>query len=159
MYKKTTQILVHLNKIVWRFPKQIFSSIINTYMRPIIEYAVHTWSPWIEKRIYHTAIKLVIGLWCKPYEDWIVGLNLFDFRQRRNGIDLILMNNILNTTNHPLKAIWKPRPSRATRQHLFTFVVSYNPPELPALLLPCACNLLVKYSPWFTCQLQYSLIV
>ena len=129
VYKKTSQILALLTRNFGRFTKQVFPAIINTYIRPTMEYAVQAWSPWLEKdiallqRIYHRATKSVIGLWNKPYEERIASLQLFDFRYRRIRGDLILTYNILKTPNHPLKALLEPRTDRGTRQHRFSLTV------------------------------------
>ncbi|KAA3678006.1 uncharacterized protein DEA37_0008956 [Paragonimus westermani] len=64
VYKRTSKILALLKRIFGRFTRQTLPSILNTYIRPTMEYAVQVWSPWLQKdivllqRIYHRATKL-----------------------------------------------------------------------------------------------------
>ena len=73
VYRKAAQTLALLKRIFGRFTKQTLPRVINTYIRPTMEYAVQAWSPWLQKdilllqRIYHRATKLVLGLQSKPY--------------------------------------------------------------------------------------------
>ncbi|KAA3681587.1 uncharacterized protein DEA37_0001273 [Paragonimus westermani] len=102
---------------------QTLPSILNTYIRPTMEYAVQVWSPWLHKdivllqRIYHRTTNLVTGLQSKPYEERIESLKLFDFCYRRIRGDLILTYNILRTPNHPLQKRFVRREPRISRTH------------------------------------------
>ncbi|KAA3671402.1 uncharacterized protein DEA37_0010864, partial [Paragonimus westermani] len=61
VHKRTPKILALLKRIFGRFTRQTLPSILNTYIRPTMEYAVQVWSPWLRKdivllqRIYHPA--------------------------------------------------------------------------------------------------------
>ena len=129
VYKNTSRVLALLRRIFGRFRRETVPIIINTYIRPRMEYAVQAWSPWLQKdtdllqRIYHRTTKMVIGLQSKPYAERISSLNLYDFRYRRIRGDLILAYKILNTPNHPLQSLFQPGSDRATRQHQFTLAI------------------------------------
>jgi hypothetical protein len=129
VYKKTSHVLALLKRIFGRFTKETLPIIINTYIRPCMEYAVQTWSPWLQKdvellqRIYHRATKCVTGLQHKPYAERITYLNLFDFHYRRIRGDLILTYHILNTPNHPLQTLFKPGRYCVTRKHQFALAI------------------------------------
>ena len=132
VYKKTSQILAFLKRIFGRFTRQTLPRIINTYIRPTMEYAIQVWSPWLQKdilllqRIYHRATKLVIGLHSKPYENRLASLNLFDFCYRRIRGDLILTYNILHTQNHPLQRLFVRREPRTCRTHDYVLAVPHS---------------------------------
>lgn len=129
VYKKTSQVLALLKRTFGRFTRETFPIIINTYIRPNMEYAVQAWSPWLQKdvtllqRIYHRATKLVIGFQNMTYDERIAHLDLFDFYYRRIRGDLILTYKILNTPNHPLQSLFQRGPNRVTRQHRFSLAV------------------------------------
>ncbi|KAA3680909.1 uncharacterized protein DEA37_0008638 [Paragonimus westermani] len=132
VYKRTSKILALLKRIFGRFTRQTLPSILNTYIRPKMEYAVQVWSPWLQKdivllqRIYHRATKLVTGLQSKPYEDRIESLKLFDFCYRRIRGDLILTYNILHTLNHPLQKLFVRREPRISRTHDYLLAVPHS---------------------------------
>ncbi|KAA3674301.1 uncharacterized protein DEA37_0002849 [Paragonimus westermani] len=132
VYKRTSKILALLKRIFGRFTRQTLPSILNTYIRPTMEYAVQVWSPWLQKdivllqRIYHRATKLVTGLQSKPYEERIESLKLFDFCYRRIRGDLILTYNILHTPNHPLQKLFVRREPRISRTHDYLLAVPHS---------------------------------
>lgn len=131
-YRKTSKKLALLKRIFGRFTKQTFPRLINTYIRPSMEYCVQAWSPWLQKdiflmqRIYHRATKLVIGLQHHPYDVRIRKLNLFDFRYRQIRGDLILAYKILHTPEHPLQNMLVLREAHTTRAHNFTLCVPHS---------------------------------
>ncbi|KAA3680345.1 uncharacterized protein DEA37_0005827 [Paragonimus westermani] len=132
VYKRTSKILALLKRIFGRFTRQTLPSILNTYIRPTMEYAVQVWSPWLQKdivllqRIYHRATKLVTGLQSKPYEERIESLKLFDFCYRRIRGDLIITYNILHTPNHPLQKLFVQREPRISRTHNYLLAVPHS---------------------------------
>jgi len=132
VYQRTSKILALLKRIFGSFSRQMMPMLLNTYIRPSMEYAVQVWSSWLQKdtnllqRIYHRATKSVIGLQGKPYAERIVSLNLFDFRYRRIRGDLILTYNILHTPDHPLKQLFHPASDRVTRLHRFALAIPYT---------------------------------
>lgn len=121
VFQKSSKMLSLLKRIFGSFTKDTLLRVINTYIRPTMEYAVQAWSPWLQKdiallqRIYHRATKLVIGLRNKPYETRIKCLNLYDFSHRRVRGDLILTYNILHTPNHPLQKLFDRRTTTNSR--------------------------------------------
>ena len=123
---KLSQTLALLKRIFGRFTETTIPIVINTYIRPTMEYALQAWSPWLQKdiellqRVYHRATKLVKGLRNRPYEVRIEGLNFFDLHRRSIRSDLILMYSILRSPNHPLKTLFKPGSDRTSRRHRFT---------------------------------------
>ena len=125
-YKKASRLLGMLKRIFGRFSPKTLSMVMNTYIRPVMEYASQAWAPWLQKdkdllqRIYHRATKLVIGFHGIPYEERIERLNLFDSTYRRIRGDLILTYNILHTPGHPLESLFKRGSDRVTRKHRFT---------------------------------------
>ena len=95
----------------------------NTYIRPVMEYGVQAWSPWLNKdveklqRIYHRATKLVEGLHHLPYAERLKQLNLFDFQYRKLRGDLILLYRIIHNDDHPLRHLFIRSNTRETRSH------------------------------------------
>ena len=129
VYKRAAGVLGILKRIFGRFTPTTLPRILNTYIRPTMEYAVQAWSPWLRKdvalldRIYHRATKLVAGYQNLTYETRLTKLNVWDFTQRRLRADLILMYNILNCHTHPLSHMFQRAPHRITRSHSETVVI------------------------------------
>ena len=122
-YNKISDILGLLTRIFGQSSKQALPRLMNTYIRPTMEYAIQAWPPWLRKdidlmqRIYHRATKLVAGLQHRPYVERIADLNLFDFNYRRFRGDMILAHTILNTPDHPLRQLLVRREAGALRSN------------------------------------------
>lgn len=128
VYNRASILLGMLRRLFCRFTKETIPVIVNTYIRPTMEYAIQVWAPWMKKdvslleRIYHRVTKLVDGFQNMPYEERLKSLNLFDFKYRRLRGDLILTYQIMRNDRHPLKQLFKQN-SRASRAHEYALVV------------------------------------
>ena len=80
----------------------MFKNLYNTLIRPLIEYCVQAWSPYIQKdiilleNVQRRATKLVGKLKNKEYEDRLKDLNLTKLEDRRIRGDMILTYRLLN---------------------------------------------------------------
>ena len=80
----------------------MFKNLYNTLIRPLIEYCVQAWSPYIQKdiilleNVQRRATKLVGKLKNKEYEDRLKDLNLIKLEDRRIRGDMILTYRLLN---------------------------------------------------------------
>ena len=83
VYKKSLMIIGILRRLFGRFTEKSVSIIVNTYIRPVMEYAIQAWAPWEKKDIqllqkpYHRVTKLVEGFQHLPYEERMKKLDLF----------------------------------------------------------------------------------
>ena len=81
--------------------KQMFSSLYKSLVRPIMEYAVQAWSPYLEQdklkleKVQRRATKIVPELSELPYEERLAQLGLPSLEARRERGDLIEVFNIL----------------------------------------------------------------
>ena len=78
-------------------------------MRPILEYAVCIWNPYLSRdidlieRVQHRATKCVKGLRSKSYNERLKALNLESLQTRRNVLDLCEVFKLLHSlTIHQL---------------------------------------------------------
>ena len=100
------------------FNPSIMKIILNAYIRPHLEYAVQSWSPWLKRDIrtlelvQRRATKMVLGLKHKTYEDRLQSLYLFSVQYRRLRGDMILLYKIFQQPEHPCKSLL--RVSNAT---------------------------------------------
>ena len=123
IYRKSSCLLGMLGRLFGSLTPTSLPLVINTYIRPVMEYAVQAWAPWLEKdkhllqRIYHRATKIVVGLQHTPYDERMRQLDLLGPDHRRIRADLILMFIILRTKDHPLKELFAPGSTCVTRQH------------------------------------------
>ena len=132
VYNKASALLGMLRRLFSRFTKDTFPVIMNTYIRPTMEYAVQAWSPWMVKdvevlqRIYHRATKLVDGFKTLPYAERLRRLNLFDFTYRRLRGDLILVYQIMQDEQHPLQSLFERREARIGRNHDYQLAIPHT---------------------------------
>jgi hypothetical protein len=132
VYNKASALLGMLRRLFSRFTKDTFPVIMNTYIRPTMEYAVQAWSPWMVKdvevlqRIYHRATKLVDGFKTLPYAERLRRLNLFDFTYRRLRGDLILLYQIMKDEQHPLQSLFERREARIGRNHDYQLAIPHT---------------------------------
>ena len=132
IFKRASQTLGMLKRILGRFSPTVFPAILNTYLRPSMEYALPAWAPWLQKdvsmldKIYHRATKLVRGLQHLTYSERMQRLDLLDFTKRRIRCDLILTYNILNANDHPLEHLFHPASERITRRHSHAVTIPHS---------------------------------
>jgi ribonuclease P/MRP protein subunit RPP40 len=132
VFRKSSVLLGMLRRLFGRFTKDTIPVILNTYIRPAMEYAVQAWAPWMQKdirllqRIYHRATKLVDGLSHLPYNERLNRLNLFDFSYRRLRGDIILLYKILKLDNHPLQILFIRREPHSTTKHDYSLIVPHS---------------------------------
>ena len=123
VYNRASRLLGMLRRTFCRFTTGTVQMVINTYIRPTMEYAIQAWAPWLQKDIvllqgiYRRLTKMVVGLENLPYPVRLIRLNLFDSRYRQIRGDLILTYRILTTPDHPLKHLFVPGSTRDTRSH------------------------------------------
>ena len=121
-----------LRRTFGQFNSRILPRLLNTYIRPVIGYALPAWQPRAKKdvnlldRIYHRATRLVPGFRYLQYEDRLLHLGLQSLRQRSMRQDLILLNKILNNDNHPLRHLFQMCPGRNTRKNDRAVVIPHS---------------------------------
>lgn len=132
VYKRTSLLLGMLRRLFGRFTEETIPLIVNTYIRPTMEYAVQAWAPWMVKdiellqRIYHRVTRMVKGYEHLSYAERLQGLNLFDFPYRRLRGDLILLYKIMSDDQHPLQELFIRQELRASRTHDVPLVVPHS---------------------------------
>ena len=123
VHRKTSQLLALLQRIFGQSTRQTLPRVINTYLRPITEYAIQAWSPWMQRdialleRSHRRATKLVRGFYNLPYEERMSRLHLLTPSRARMSCDLILTYRILHTANHPLQQLLQYLSARSTRSN------------------------------------------
>jgi len=99
--KKANQKLGYLKRTFKYIDTESFKIIYNTYVRPILEYCVQAWNPYLQKdidileKVQRRATKLVPELKHLSYEDRLKRLKLYSLKQRRVRGDLIETFKIL----------------------------------------------------------------
>ena len=77
--------------------KQTFLKLYTVYVRPHLEYAVASWSPWtkgdkeILEKVQRRSVVMVSNLKSKDYESKLVEAGMITLEQRRERRDLTIM--------------------------------------------------------------------
>ncbi|CAH8460660.1 unnamed protein product [Schistosoma bovis] len=113
--------LVTLERIFGQFDGRTFHIILNSFIRPHLEYGNIVLPPSLQKGkdtlecIQRRATKSVRGLKFKPYKGRLQSLKLYPLEYRRLRGDLLMAYIILNTSGHPLKPLLKLSPNTNLR--------------------------------------------
>ena len=107
--------------------KNIFLKLYKQLVRPILEYAVCIWNPYLSRdidlieRVQHRATKCVKGLRSKSYNERLKALNLESLQTRRNVLDLCEVFKLLHNHTPIGKKMFKlyTGNSMCTRGHSF----------------------------------------
>ena len=94
--------LGRVNKSFARFDCRLLRSLYVTFIRPLLEFAIPVWSPYLKgdcediERVQHRATKLVRKISYFKYEDRLIALDLTTLNLRRKKGDLIQLYNFLH---------------------------------------------------------------
>ena len=94
---KANQMLGRIKKSFASFDCKLFKSLYLTFIRPLLEFAVPVWSPYLKgdceliEKVQHRATKLVTSIGNRPYDDRLKMLGLTTLTERRQRGDLIQM--------------------------------------------------------------------
>ena len=109
--KKANQVLGQIRRGFSCFDKDTFVRIYKTYVRPHLEYAVQSWSPWTQQDInsleavQKRAIRQITGI-KGTYEEKLKQLNLTTLLERRKRGDAIETFKILKGFTNVDPSIW-----------------------------------------------------
>ena len=104
--------------------KTSLRSLINSLVRPHLEYCVSIWYPLLKKdeelieNILHQATKVIPRLYDKPYKERLAAIKVPSLRYHRIRDDIKLVYKILHGDNQSLRDLLKINESR-TRSHNF----------------------------------------
>ena len=109
---RANQVLGQLARAVgWR-DKDTFLKLYCVYVRPHLEYAIQSWSPWliqdkeVLEKVQKRAIRMVSNLKGKTYEERLVEANMTTLETRRYRGDLIQMFRIMTGKDDVDPNIW-----------------------------------------------------
>ena len=109
---RENQVLGQLARAVgWR-DKDTFLKLDCAYMRPHLEYAIQSWSPWliqdkeVLEKVQKRAIRMVSNLKYKTYEERLVEANMTTLETRRFRGDLIQRYRIMTGKDDVDHKIW-----------------------------------------------------
>ena len=107
----------------------------GTLVRPLLEYAVHLWSPYqigLREKLEQTqrATKLVRNIKHKSYEERLSTLNLMSTLDRRDRDDMIMTYNIINHRVEMDARFMKMNIESRTRGHTMKLKISRSKIEI-----------------------------
>jgi hypothetical protein len=102
--------------------KVVFLQLYKQYVRPHLEFAVQSWSPWQQadkealEKVQKRAVAMVAGLRSRGYEDRLKELKLTTLEERRHQADMLQMYKISAGIGQLDSAIWfQPAAASAAR--------------------------------------------
>ena len=93
--------------------KTSLRSLINSLVRPHLEYCVSIWYPLLKKdeelieNLLHQATKIISGLYDKPYKECLAAIKVPSMRYHRMRDDRKLVYKILHGDNQSLRDLFK----------------------------------------------------
>ena len=136
---KANSILGRINRAFENKDKEIIKLLYVSMVRPHLEYAVQSWSPYLRKDIYlleqvqRRATRLIPEIRHLPYEERLKALNLTSLEDRRTRGDLIevfkMVHGIENIDYKKFFSISTGGPSCQTRGHRLKIELPFSRTE------------------------------
>ena len=99
--EKANQVLGQLSRGITYRDKKTFLKLYMVYVRPHLEYAVASWSPWLQadkemlEKVQKRAVNMVSNFRARNYEDKLQEAGMTTLERRRERGDLIFMYRIM----------------------------------------------------------------
>jgi hypothetical protein len=99
---KANQMLGRIKKSFARFDCKLMRSLYLTFIRPLLEFAVPVWSPYMQgdcnaiEKVQRRVTKLVSSISSLKYEDRLIALGLTTLTERRKRGDLIELYKLMH---------------------------------------------------------------
>ena len=109
---KANQVLGQLGRAVTYRDKNTFLKLYKVYVRPHLEYAVASWSPWnkedkdLLEKVQKRAVAMVSNFQAKNYEDKLLEAGMTTLEKRRERGDLIMMYRIMTGKDDVHYSTW-----------------------------------------------------
>ena len=120
--KKANQTLGRMAKAFSYRDKKVWLKLYTVYVRPLLEYAVQAWYPWMAKDIkvlediQKRAVRMTSGLKGNCYEEKLKEAGLYSLEERRKRGDAIQVWKILTRYDHVDEKHWFERCSENSSQ-------------------------------------------
>ena len=109
---RANQVLGQLARAVGYRDKDTFLKLYCVYVRPHLEYAIQSWSPWLAQdkevleKVQRRALMMVSNMKGKTYAERLVEANMTTLEARRVRGDLIQMYKIMTGKDDVSPSIW-----------------------------------------------------
>ena len=109
---RANQVLGQLSRAVGYRDKDTFLKLYCVYVRPHLEYAIQSWSPWliqdkeVLEKVQRRALKMVSNMKGKTYEERLLEANMTTLETRRNRGDMIQVFRIMTGKDDVDPNIW-----------------------------------------------------
>ena len=110
--EKANQVLGQLARAVTYRDKETFLKLFTVYVRPHLEYAVASWSPWtmtdkeVLEKVQKRAVAMVTNFKAKDYENKLREAGMITLEKRRERGDQIMMYKIMTGKEDVPHSIW-----------------------------------------------------
>ena len=112
---KANSVLGRMSRSLTYRNKEVWLKLYRIYVRPILEYCVQAWNPWMSKdvkvieSIQKRAVRMTSGLESKEYEGRLKEVKMSSLAERRERGDLIQTWKILNKYDRVEENRWFER--------------------------------------------------
>ena len=110
--EKANQVLRQLSRGITYRDKKTFLKLYMVYVRPHLEYAVASWSPWLQadkemlEKVQRRALNMVSNFRARNYEDKLREAGMTTLEKRRERGDLIFMFRIMTGKDDVHYSTW-----------------------------------------------------
>ena len=113
--KKANGVLGRMARSLTYRNKDTWLKLYAIYVRPILEYSVQAWNPWLQKdinaleKVQRRAVRMTSGLQAKTYEEKLVECGMTTLEERRVRGDMIQTWKVLNRYDNVDEKLWFER--------------------------------------------------
>ena len=110
--ERANQVLGQLSRAVTYRDKLTFLKLYKVYVRPHLEYAVASWTPWLQsdkemlEKVQRRALNMVSNFQARNYKDKLLEAGMTSLEQRRERGDLIHMYRIMTGKDDVESSTW-----------------------------------------------------
>ena len=110
--RRASAVLTQISRAFMYRDKNTFLQLYKQFVRCHLEFAIPAWSPWlvsdieILERVQKRAVRMIVGLHGRTYEEKLIELGLKTLESRRKRYDLVQTFKIINGFDKVNSSIW-----------------------------------------------------
>ena len=126
--QKANQLLGRMSRSFSYRDKYAWIRLYKVYVRPILEYCIQAWSPWLIELLESVQKRVLKRTSCSTlYLDQLKEVNLTPLEERRVGGDIIHTWKILHKPDNVNEGAWFTRSVDSAQRETRVYYMQYEP--------------------------------